>query len=99
MSNLARDGGPKVRTEPPPYREAMGPAERAAVTRVLEYYAELRADPPYEGHFQREFERQFATAMGGGQARAVSSGSVACFVAIRALRLPRGGEVSGVRRR
>jgi dTDP-4-amino-4,6-dideoxygalactose transaminase len=93
MERLAIHGGPKVRVDPPPYREAMGPEERAAVTRVLEHYERSRTDPPYEGHFQREFERAFAEGMGGGHARAVSSGSVACFVAVRALRLPRAGEV------
>lgn len=93
MNKLALFGGPKVRDDPPPYREAMGPEERAAVLGVLEHYERIGADPPYEGRFQREFEQQFAREMGGGYARAVSSGSVACHVGVRALRLPRGGEV------
>lgn len=93
MEELALFGGPRVRTDPPPFREAMGPEERAAVLRVLNHYQRTKADPPYEGHFQREFEHQFAREMGGGYARAVSSGSVACFIAMRSLRLPAGGEV------
>jgi perosamine synthetase len=71
----------------------MGPAERQAVLDVLAYYKSSRADPPYEGIFQKKFENEFAKIMGGGYARAVSSGSVSCFIAIRALRLPIGSEI------
>jgi len=92
-SNLAKFGGPKVRSDPPPFRAAMGSAERKAVRDVLDYYESCQADPPYEGIFQRKFETEFAQLMGGGYASAVSSGSVSCFVAIRALRLPLGSEV------
>ena len=91
--NLAKLGGSKVRNEPPPFRAAMGKAERQAVLDVLEYYEQAQQDPPYEGFFQRNFETSFAEKMGGGFARAVSSGSVSCFVAVRALRLPAGSEV------
>ena len=86
-------GGSKVRSDPPPFRAAMGPAERQAVLDVLDYYDSSKADPPYEGVFQKKFENEFANLMGGGSARAVSSGSVACFIAIRALRLPLGSEI------
>lgn len=92
-SNLAKFGGEPVRSEAPPFREAMGPLERNAVLEVLDYYQNAKQDPPYEGIFQRRFENRFSELMGGGAARAVSSGSVACFVAIRSLRLPLGSEV------
>ena len=92
-SNLSKFGGPKIRSDPPPFRGAMGEAERQAVLDVLAYYESSQADPPYEGIFQKKFENEFAKLMGGGCARAVSSGSVSCFVAIRALRLPLGSEV------
>ena len=92
-SKLSKFGGPKVRVDPPPFRGAMGEAERQAVRDVLAYYESSQADPPYEGIFQKKFENEFAKLMGGGYARAVSSGSVACFVAIRALRLPLGSEI------
>jgi dTDP-4-amino-4,6-dideoxygalactose transaminase len=90
---LSKFGGPKVRPESPPFRDAMGPSERQAVLDVLDYYKSSEVDPPYEGIFQKKFENEFAKLMGGGRARAVSSGSVSCFIAIRALRLPLGSEV------
>lgn len=90
---LAKYGGEPTRSGPPPFREAMGSAERDAVLEVLNYYMKVRQDPPYEGVFQKKLELRFSELMGGGSARAVSSGSVACFVATRALRLPRGSEV------
>jgi len=90
---LSKFGGPKVRNDPPPFRDAMGSSERQAVLDVLAYYKSSETDPPYEGIFQKKFEDEFAKLMGGGCARAVSSGSVSCFVAIRSLRLPLGSEV------
>jgi len=90
---LAKFGGRPIRSTPPPYREAMGSGERDAVIEVLNHYTSVRQDPPYEGIFQKRFELRFSDLMGGGSARAVSSGSVACFVAIRSLRLPHGSEV------
>mgnify|MGYP002636419050 FL=1 len=71
----------------------MGFAERKAVLDVLDYYESSQSDPPYEGIFQKKFETEFAQLMGGGYARAVSSGSVSCFIAVRALRLPLGSEI------
>ena len=93
IPSLSKFGGPKVRYDPPPFRGAMGEAERQAVLEVLDYYKTSETDPPYEGVFQKKFENEFANLMGGGYARAVSSGSVSCFVAIRALRLPLGSEI------
>ena len=91
--NLSKFGGPKVRSDPPPFRGAMGEAERQAVLDVLDYYKSSQTDPPYDGIFQKKFESEFTKLMGSGYARAVSSGSVSCFVAIRALRLPLGSEI------
>jgi dTDP-4-amino-4,6-dideoxygalactose transaminase len=82
----------------PKFRNAFGLAEKQAVMNVINYYSELSADPPYDGFFQKRFENDFSVKMGGGYSRAVSTGSVACFIAIRALSLKKGGEVlvSGV---
>ncbi len=93
VTDLSKFGGMKIRSDPPPFRGAMGEAERQAVLDVLDYYQSLQTDPPYDGIFQKKFESEFTKLMGGGYSRAVSSGSVSCFVAIRALRLPLGSEI------
>jgi dTDP-4-amino-4,6-dideoxygalactose transaminase len=76
-----------------PYREAFGSDEVEAVHAVLNYYKLQSEDPPYDGVFQRRFQDDFSIKMGGGYALAVSTGSIACFIAVKALGLPRGSEI------
>jgi len=76
------------------YREAFGNKERSAVKEVLNYYKRRKEDPPYYGEFQKRYEALFTEKMDGqGNSRAVSTGSVACYIALRAANLRPGSEV------
>ena len=91
---LAIHGGGKTRPHPMPPRLAMGEAERAAVLEILDYYRERGVDPGYQGHFEKLYTDAFVAFMGGdGFADAVSTGTVAVYLALAALGLPRGSEV------
>ncbi len=90
---LAYFGGEKVRKTKMPARRAMGDLERKNMSKVLPYYDNLGEDPPYDGKFQKDFEKKFADNMGGGYAKAVSTGSVSCYIGIKALGLPKKSEV------
>lgn len=93
LQSLAINGGPPVRSEPMPPREAFGDTEVAALTEVAEYYRSRRMDPPYQGPFEEKFCDAFCTFMGGGYADGVSTGTAACFVGLAALDLPEKSEV------
>ena len=71
-----------------PFREAFGDDERNMVLQCIDYYGDRLEDPPYDGHFQRILEKEFANKLGGGFALAVSTGSAACYLAIKSLNLP-----------
>tara|TARA_Y100000816_G_C26104822_1_gene586695 strand:- start:2267 stop:3517 length:1251 start_codon:yes stop_codon:yes gene_type:complete len=90
---LAFYGGQKVRVKSMPSRSAIGAKEVKAINDVIKFYRSKKEDPPYDGVFQKKFETEFTKKMNGGYATAVCSGSVACFIGIRALRLPHGSEV------
>ena len=75
-----------------PPRKAFGPDEISAVHNVIEYYSEVGEDPPYDGVFQKKLEGNFSEKMKGGYSLAVAT-ELGCFVALRALKLPRGTEV------
>jgi perosamine synthetase len=77
----------------PPERNAFGALEKKAVLDVFKYYESQKSDPPYGGVFQTKFEESFAEKMGGGYALAVSTGSIACYLALKSLNLPKGSEV------
>jgi perosamine synthetase len=76
-----------------PYREAFGESEIQAVYSVINFYKNKHEDPPYSGYFQKIFENSFSEKMGGGYSLAVSAGSIACYIAVRALNLPKGSEI------
>lgn len=90
---LAFYGGSKVRLKPMPPRVAIGAKERKLINKVLNFYRGRDEDPPYDGVFQKEFENEFSKKMKGGFTTVVCSGSVACFIGIRALRLPKNSEI------
>lgn len=90
---LAIHGGEKVRREPFPPRGSLGQDERAAVLAVLERGLAAGEMPGYNGAEEEAFCREFAAALGGGYADAVSSGTAALYVALKALDLEPFGEV------
>jgi perosamine synthetase len=92
-SQLAQAGGAKVRENPFPGRGHIGAEEKAAVDAFLERVIESGVLPPYDGEEERAYCAEFAAWLGGGYADAVSSGSAAIYVALKALDLEPFGEV------
>ena len=94
MNKLAINGGPKTRIKPMPSREAFGKEEVNNLNRVINYYRNLKIDPPYSGKFEEKFCNEFVTYMGGeGYADAVTSGTAAIYTSLQALNLKKGSEV------
>lgn len=96
MSNtfqLAIHGGRPVRSAPMPARFAVGPAEHAMIEEALNYYKDRGVDFGYQGPFEERYNNLFADFMGGGYADAVATGTIALFVALAALQLPKGSQV------
>jgi dTDP-4-amino-4,6-dideoxygalactose transaminase len=79
-----------------PARKSFGVSEREAVLEAMDYYAQGDREITYEGFFQKRFESEFTELMTGGGlgfSTAVCTGSVACYLALKALDLPVGSEV------
>lgn len=93
LAELALYGGPKTRTRPMPFRNALGPDEVAALHEAIAHYAADGPDPGYQGPFEAAFCDAFVEMMGGGYADAVATGTGAVFVALEALAPPKGSEV------
>lgn len=92
-AGLAFYGGPKVRTAPFPGRGHIGAEEKAAVDHFLAEVIESGVLPAYDGAEEQAYCAEFAAWLGGGYADAVSSGSAAIYVALKALDLEPFGEV------
>jgi perosamine synthetase len=92
-ASLAIYGGEPVRRTPMPPRLALGEDERKMIIEVLDYYAERKVDPGYQGAFEKIYTDAFVEMMGGGYADAVATGTAALYVAVAALNLPKGSEV------
>ncbi|CAK0751975.1 DegT/DnrJ/EryC1/StrS family aminotransferase [uncultured Gammaproteobacteria bacterium] len=90
---LAIEGGAPLRSTPMPTRIALGPDEERMIGECLAWYRERREDPGYQGRFEALYCHDFVQAMGGGYADAVATGTVAVFVALAALGLPKGSQV------
>jgi perosamine synthetase len=90
---LAIDGGHPVRGRPMPPRCALGEAEAEALQEAVAYYRDKKIDPGYQGIFEKRYTDAFVRFMGGGYADAVATGTAALYIAVAALRLPRGSEV------
>ena len=85
LSSLAINGGPKVRTERWPERGQFGPEERAAVNALFDESMATGRSFSYNGPIEEAFCEEVAEFMGGGYVDAVSSGTSAVYVALRAL--------------
>ena len=92
-STLAINGSMPVRKKPMPPRIAFGKNEVAHLMKAVNYYISRKEDPPYQGHFEKEFCNAFSEFMGGGYTDAVSSGTAAIYVALAALELPKKSHV------
>jgi len=90
---LAIHGGKPVRKEPMPLRLALGESELKMLNEALAYYREHKADPGYQGPFEKLYTDLFVAMMGSGYADAVATGTSALYVALAALDLPKGSEV------
>jgi len=93
LEQLAINGGPKVRTKPWPERRLIGPEEKAAVVALFDQAIASGSAFGYNGPEEEAYCREFAEYMGGGYVDAVSSGTTAIYVALKALDLPAFTEV------
>lgn len=64
-----------------------------AATLVQNYYIKKNEDPNFQGFFEETFCKEFSEFMGGGYCDAVCSGTVAVYLSISALCLPKGSYV------
>jgi dTDP-4-amino-4,6-dideoxygalactose transaminase len=85
LSQLAINGGPKVRTEPWPGRGCVGLEEKAAVDALFDEAIASGNAFGYNGPAEEAYCREFAEFMGDGYVDAVNSGTAAIYVALRAL--------------
>jgi len=90
---LAVEGGMPVRAEPMPARMALGSNCIDIMQEVISTYKSQGLDPGYQGVYEQSYCQDFAVYQGGGYADAVATGTLALFVAIAALNLPKGSHV------
>jgi len=93
LSGLAVNGGPRLRERPFPPRGLIGLEEKAAVDALFDQAIAEGGAPGYNGAEEEAYCREFADSLGGGFADAVSSGTAAVYVALKALDLPPFSEV------
>jgi perosamine synthetase len=86
-SQLAVNGGPKVRQQPWHGRALFGEEEKAAAVALFDEAIRTGSAFGYNGPEEEAYCREFAEYLGGGYADAVNSGSSAVYVALRALKL------------
>ena len=84
-SDLAVNGGPRVRERPWPDRRRFEPDDKAAVDALFDESIATGKPFRYDGPSEEAFCREFADFMGGGFVDGVSSGSTALYVALKAL--------------
>ncbi len=84
-SDLALNGGPRVRERPWPDRVRFGRDDKAAVDALFDESISTGEPFKYDGPSEEAFCREFADFMGGGFVDGVSSGSTALYVALKAL--------------
>lgn len=79
------NAGSKIRRTPWPERRLIGAEEKQAVASLFDRSIASGRAFGYNGPEEQAFCAQFAAFMGGGYADAVSSGTAAVYVALRAL--------------
>lgn len=87
MENLAIDGGPRTREKPWPGRSLLGLEEKRAADAMFDQAMATGEAFGYNGAQEVEYCRMFSEFMGGGFADAVSSGTTAVYVALKALNI------------
>ena len=90
---LALHGGAPVRETPFPPRGHIETEEKDAVVAYLDQVIASGTLGAYQGAEEEAYCAQFAEHLGGGYADAVSSGSTAIYVALKALQLEAFSEV------
>lgn len=97
METLAINGGAPVRTKPMPPcfvgASLLGDEEKQLLNEVIDSKTLYRHYGSGKPHFVNDFEREFRDFIGTRYALGVSSGSAACFCAMRALDIGTGDEV------
>lgn len=92
-SDLAINGGLKIRERPMPPRVLFGVQEMEAVISVFQDSWTRGRDFSYQWKFEERYTDKFCEIQGGGYADAVCSGTVAVYLALLALDLPLGSDV------
>ena len=93
VEKLALHGSVPVRETPLPPRGHIGTEEKEAVIAYLDRVIASGTLGAYQGEEEEAYCAQFAAYLGGGYADAVSSGSTAIYVALKALQLEAFSEV------
>ena len=93
VNELALHGGAPVRQEEFPPRGHLGAEEKGAVLSYMDRVLETGVLNAYQGPEEEAYCAEFAAHLGGGFADAVSSGSTAIYVALKALELEAFTEV------
>ena len=89
MEKLAIHGGAKVRTEPFPSRTPFGEEEVELVTEAIRSQNLFG----WQGHYVKDFEREFAAFYGVDHAVASTSGTAAIHIAVGAVNPNPGDEI------
>ena len=87
FKSLAINGGQKIRSKPWPARSQLGFEEKLAVDLLFDEAIRSGDTFKYNGLTEEAFCEEAADFMGGGYVDAVSSGTAAVFVALRALNI------------
>jgi dTDP-4-amino-4,6-dideoxygalactose transaminase len=87
------DGGLPLRENAFPCRDASSPRALDKVKQVFEHYWQKNQDIPYQADFEETYCKAFSAYHSGGFVDAVSSGSVAVYLALAVLDLPHGSKI------
>jgi dTDP-4-amino-4,6-dideoxygalactose transaminase len=92
-TELAINGGPKLLARGLPPRRLFGEAELQRVRDVFENSWETGIDFGFQGKYEEAYTTEFCRYQGCGYADAVSSGTAAVFLALKALNIDPGTDI------